>query len=141
MATMAEVASTTTTTDSNKTEFGDDTLMVLQTVQSSAIRNLFETLKDVLCDTNIVFDNTGMKILTRDNNHCVLVSVKLQASAFEVFHCKQRMLVGPVESGLRADEVCVLRLTLGSVLRRPRRRLSLSTLHRRAVLSLPTSIL
>ena len=81
-------------TDSSNAKFGEDSLMVLQTVQSSAIRNLFETLKDVLCDTNIVFDQTGLKILTMDNNHCVLVSVKLQASAFEVYHCKQRMLVG-----------------------------------------------
>lgn len=89
---MTDVESATNAT--TKTDFGDDTLMVLQTVQSSAIRNLFETLKDVLCDTNIVFDSTGMKILTMDNAHCVLVSVKLQAHAFEVYHCKQRMLVG-----------------------------------------------
>ena len=88
---MTEVKSSSV---ASKSDFGDDTIMVLQTVQSSAMRNLFETLKDVLCDTNIIFDNSGMKILTMDNNHCVLVSVKLQASAFEVYHCKQRMLVG-----------------------------------------------
>lgn len=75
-------------------DFGDDTMMMLQTVQSSAMRNLFETLKDVLCDTNMVFDSQGLKILTMDNHQCVLVSVKLQASAFEVYHCRQRMLCG-----------------------------------------------
>lgn len=74
--------------------YGEDTIMILQTVQSAALRNLFETLKDVLCDTNILFDENGMKILTMDNNQCVLVSVKLQASSFEVYHCRQRTLCG-----------------------------------------------
>ena len=75
-------------------EFSSDALVVLQTVQSTAFRNLFETMKDVLTDTNIIFEESGMKLLTMDNNHCVLVSVKLNAQAFEVYHCKARVLVG-----------------------------------------------
>lgn len=72
----------------------DDVIMRLQSVQSSAFRNLFETLKDVLCDCNIVFDHTGMRILTMDNNQCVLVSVRLAAANFEHYTCKYRLLVG-----------------------------------------------
>mgnify|MGYP005621738649 CR=1 FL=1 len=75
-------------------EFNSDTLVVVQTVQSTAFRNLFETLKDVLTDTNIIFEKGCMKLLTMDNNHCVLVSVKLNASSFEVYHCPERVLVG-----------------------------------------------
>ena len=43
----------------------DQYLMMLKTVQSTTFRNVFETLKDCLCDVNVVFDQTGMKACGR----------------------------------------------------------------------------
>lgn len=66
----------------------------IKTVQCSAIRNLFETLKDVLQDCNLVFDANGVKCLQMDNNSNVIVSVKLNASSFEEYYCKTRFVAG-----------------------------------------------
>ena len=38
-------------------------LVYFKTVQSNALRTLIEVLKDVLNDINIVFDETGIKIM------------------------------------------------------------------------------
>ena len=69
-------------------------IVCFKTVQCSAVRNLFETLKDVLQDCNLVFDSTGVKCLQMDNNNNVIVSVKLNATSFEEYHCKQRFVAG-----------------------------------------------
>lgn len=69
-------------------------IICIKTVQCSAIRNLFETLKDVLQDCNLVFDAHGVKCLQMDNNNNVIVSVKLNGSSFEEYLCKQRFVAG-----------------------------------------------
>ena len=63
-------------------------IICMKTVQCSAMRNLFETLKDVLQDCNLVFDQNGIKCLQMDNNNNVIVSVKLNATSFEEYYCK-----------------------------------------------------
>jgi proliferating cell nuclear antigen len=69
-------------------------IVCVKTVQCAAIRNLFETLKDVLQDCNLVFDENGIKCLQMDNNNNVIVSVKLNAAGFEDYHCKHRFVAG-----------------------------------------------
>ncbi len=69
-------------------------LILVKTVQCSAMRNLFETLKDVLQDCNLVFDEGGIKCLQMDNNNNVIVSVKLNASGFEDYFCRSRFVAG-----------------------------------------------
>lgn len=69
-------------------------IICIKTVQCSAIRNLFETLKDVLQDCNLVFDTNGIKCLQMDNNNNVIVSVKLNSTSFEEYFCKSRFVAG-----------------------------------------------
>ena len=69
-------------------------ILLVKTVQCAAIRNLFETLKDVLQDCNLVFDCNGMRCLQMDNNHNVLVSVKLTSKGFEEYQCDSRVVAG-----------------------------------------------
>ena len=69
-------------------------IICVRTVQCSAIRNLFETLKDVLQDCNLVFDQRGVKCLQMDNNNNIIVSVKLNAASFEEYYCKERFVAG-----------------------------------------------
>lgn len=73
-------------------------LLHIQTVQGTAFRNLFETLKDVLTDANMVVDSNesepGIRILCMDNSHTALVSCRLDRGSFEHFECKQRMHMG-----------------------------------------------
>lgn len=66
----------------------------LRTVQSSAFKVLIEAMKELLTDTPIEFDETGMKIISMDNTHVVLVHLKLDAGKFEHYHCNGRIAIG-----------------------------------------------
>ncbi len=66
----------------------------VRTVQSSSFKILIEALKELLTDTCIEFDNTGMKIITMDNSKVVLVHLKLEASKFEYFYCENKINIG-----------------------------------------------
>ncbi len=66
----------------------------IRTVQASAFKVLIEALKDLLVDTCIEFDATGMKIVAMDNSHIVLVHLKLDAHKFELYHCDGPLCIG-----------------------------------------------
>jgi len=59
--------------------------MFLRTVQATAFRSIFEVLKDVLHDVNIVFDDAGVKILTLDTSKVTLIDLHLPAENFEEY--------------------------------------------------------
>ena len=66
----------------------------IRTVQASAFKILIEALKELLTDTCIDFDENGMKIVSLDNSHIVLVHLKLDAQKFEFFHCMNKITIG-----------------------------------------------
>ena len=69
-------------------------LVEIRTGQSSNIKTLFETLKDIITETNVIIDKTGLKILTMDSSHTVLVFLDLDESKFEYFACENRIVIG-----------------------------------------------
>ena len=67
----------------------------IRTVQSGAVRVLVEALKDLLTDTSIQIDPAvGLKVVTMDSAHVVLVHLCLDAGKFEYFHCKEPFHIG-----------------------------------------------
>lgn len=66
----------------------------IRTVQSSAFKILVEALKELLVDTCIEFDDTGLKVISMDNSHVVLVHLKLEANKFEYYSCENKMSIG-----------------------------------------------
>ena len=68
--------------------------MSCTTIQSSAIRQLFEVLKDVLFDVSLEFTPQGWRLLTMDGSRCALVFMKLDAEAFEAYSCTGTYNVG-----------------------------------------------
>ena len=66
----------------------------IKTVQSSAFKILIEALKELLTDTSIEFDESGMKIVSMDNSHVVLVHLKLDANKFESYTCDGKITIG-----------------------------------------------
>ena len=72
----------------------EDNILFLQTVQSSALRTLVEVLKDVLNDINLIFDETGVKVMAMDGSKVALIHMKLYAENFEEYYCKQRFDAG-----------------------------------------------
>ena len=69
-------------------------VLELKTVQSSAFKVLVEALKELLTDTCIEFDATGVKIVAMDSSHVILVHLRLDAGKFEEYRCDQRLSVG-----------------------------------------------
>ena len=67
--------------------------LYIKTVQSQSIKILVESLKEVLTDINIWFDQNGLKIMTMDNAHVALVYVRLQKDNFEEYHCSDTSIV------------------------------------------------
>lgn len=66
----------------------------VKTVQSGAFKVLVEALKELLTDTCIEFDETGLKIISMDTSHIVLVHLKLEASKFEYYYCEKKVTIG-----------------------------------------------
>lgn len=86
---------------SKKTNIMSDTItnsnsncLEIKTVQASSIKTLIEALKELLTDTCIEFDETGLKIIAMDSSHIVLVHLKLEASKFEYYHCPNKISIG-----------------------------------------------
>lgn len=69
-------------------------LLYVKTVQSNAIKTLFEVLKEILHDVNIFFDQSGVRIMTVDGSHVALIHLFLDSSNFEEYHCSQPMHLG-----------------------------------------------
>lgn len=69
--------------------------MHLRTIQASALKGIFEVLKDIINDVNVTFDAKGMSILTLDTARVTLVHMTLAAENFEEYSCPT-----PVTAGL-----------------------------------------
>lgn len=69
-------------------------VLEIKTMQSTAIKVLVEALKELLADTVIEVDPSGLKIVTMDNSRVVLVHLRLEAKRFEVFHCDTNRILG-----------------------------------------------
>ncbi len=75
-----------------ETEFEDCELAVT-TMRIQAIKNLMISLKDILIDTNIIFDAEGIKIINMDKTETILVHMHLLANRFEYYKCNREKIV------------------------------------------------
>jgi len=80
--------------ESPSSELQSRYILELKTVQSSIFRIMVEALKEILPDTNIEFNSAGMRIITMDSSHTVLVHLRLEGSRFEHYHCPEKIIVG-----------------------------------------------
>lgn len=69
-------------------------LLKLSTIQSNAFKILIEALKELIADTSVEFDETGMKIISTDNAKCILIHLKLDANNFEYYKCDKKINIG-----------------------------------------------
>ena len=68
--------------------------MHLKTVQASAVRSVFEVLKDIINDVNVYFKEDGVTIITLDTARATLVHMHLGAENFEEYKCVQPITAG-----------------------------------------------
>ena len=60
----------------------DNNVLVIQTIQIAPFRTLMTALKDILLETNIIFQNDGIRIINMDKSHTILVHLFLAAQNF-----------------------------------------------------------
>jgi proliferating cell nuclear antigen len=78
----------------NKLKIDSDHILDIKTVQSIAIKILCEALKELLTDSNLIFDNDGIKLIAMDSTKSVLIFLKLDSNKFESYYCKERIKIG-----------------------------------------------
>ena len=69
-------------------------VLEVKTIQVNPFKTLIESLKDILADVNIEFNEEGMKIITMDSTQTILVHLKLEAANFEYYYCKNKQTIG-----------------------------------------------
>lgn len=69
-------------------------LFRFKTVQTNAIRILFESLKNILADVNFKADSSGLKLTTIDGNKTAIVNLFLQSEKFEEYICEESVNIG-----------------------------------------------
>ncbi|AOM63351.1 DNA polymerase sliding clamp 2 [Heterosigma akashiwo virus 01] len=73
----------------------DDNIIVkFRTIQGSVIRNLFESVKEILTDVNINFLSDSIKCTAIDGNKIACVYFKLEADKFEVYTLNEPITAG-----------------------------------------------
>lgn len=68
--------------------------MHLKTVQASAFRTVFEVLKDIINDVNVMFRPDGVTIMTLDTARVTLVHLHMPAENFEEYTCPTECIAG-----------------------------------------------
>jgi proliferating cell nuclear antigen len=68
--------------------------MHLKTIQASALKAVFEVLKDIINDVNVYFTADGIHVLSLDTARVTLVHMTLQADNFEEYECPQDVTAG-----------------------------------------------
>jgi len=68
--------------------------MHLKTIQASALKSVFEVLKDIINDVNVYFTSKGVHVLTLDTARVTLVHMVLGAENFEEYECPTDIIAG-----------------------------------------------
>jgi proliferating cell nuclear antigen len=68
--------------------------MYLKTIQAAAIKTLFEVLKDIINDVNVIFERDGVYMTTLDTAHVTFISMQLHGDNLEKYECSSRTLAG-----------------------------------------------
>mgnify|MGYP006267764139 CR=1 FL=1 len=66
----------------------------LKTIQASAFRTVFEVLKDIINDINLVFRPDGVLVVTLDTARVTLVHMFMPAENFEEYTCDRECTAG-----------------------------------------------
>jgi proliferating cell nuclear antigen len=68
--------------------------MYFRTIQASALKSVFEVLKDIINDVNVYFTEKGVHVLTLDTARVTLVHMELSAENFEEYECPTEIVAG-----------------------------------------------
>ena len=66
----------------------------LKTVQSSVFRTLIDAMKEIVADTNIIFDERGVMVKAIDDSQHAMLHLRLEADKFEEYICSGTYVCG-----------------------------------------------
>jgi proliferating cell nuclear antigen len=66
----------------------------IKTVQGTTFKILIEALKEILTDTVLIINESGIRICTMDSSHVILIHMKLEASKFESYYSDGEQMIG-----------------------------------------------
>jgi len=69
-------------------------LLHIQTIQTEAIKSVFETLREIIQDCNIIANEEGLRILMMDSIGSTLVHLKFYAENFDNYECDRELTLG-----------------------------------------------
>ena len=72
----------------------EDCAVYLHTVQTNVFKALFETLKELLGDVNMVFDTDGVRITEMDPYQTCMVDMFLDKEKLEDYYCPKQVTIG-----------------------------------------------
>ena len=87
-----------------ETNLTNNNVLTIQTIQIAPFRTLMTALKDILLETNIIFNQeytdssgklipAGIRVINMDKSHTILAHLFLDALKFEHFYCKYPKIV------------------------------------------------
>ena len=68
-------------------------VLTIKTVQIAPFRTLMTALKDILLETNIIFQKDGIRIINMDKSHTILAHLFLAAGNFEQYDCEEEKII------------------------------------------------
>jgi proliferating cell nuclear antigen len=74
-------------------DFEENNVLTIKTVQISPFRKLITALKDILIETNISFQPDGIRIINMDKSHTIVVQMHLEAYKFQEYECKKDKII------------------------------------------------
>jgi proliferating cell nuclear antigen len=66
----------------------------VKTIQSTIIKSCFDVLKEIVFEATLLFDQSGIRIVSMDSSKTSLVHLRLDAEQFEEFQCTSPTPVG-----------------------------------------------
>jgi proliferating cell nuclear antigen len=72
----------------------NERIFEIKTLKAVIIKNLFETLKPYIKETNILINKDGIKISTLDVSKVSVTYIKLDSRKFESYFCEKPIIIG-----------------------------------------------
>ena len=73
---------------------GAGNILEAKTINATPFRTLFEALKAMLTEANLVFSENGLRMAAIDTHQLAFVHLSIPATSFELFHCEERLVLG-----------------------------------------------
>ena len=73
---------------------GKGNILEAKTLNATPFRTLFEALKAMITEANLVFSENGLRMAAIDTKQNAFVHLSIPSSSFELYHCEERLVLG-----------------------------------------------